>query len=105
MEYAELEFVSQALEGKPVSLVNELRAMRASINALTSVLKSYSTTLAQDKELMENEEAWNKLSVNVRNAVILRKSQKEILINNSLVLSKMWENILLSGELHGGIAI
>ena len=101
MDFSELEFAAEALQGKAVSLTNEMRSMRAAINALTSMLKTFATSVSQDVELLASEG----LSVNQRNAVILRKTQKEILINNIVILGKMWENILLSGELFGGVAI
>merc|ERR1712000_783392 len=105
MDYKELEFVNDALQGKPISLINEFKAIRASIAALQGVLNAYPTTLTQDRDLMENEEEWNKTSTNLKNAVILRSTQKEMVIKNMLILKKLWENILLSGELMGGVAV
>lgn len=102
MEFSELEYVSQALQGKAVSLNNELRALRAGIRALTSMLQAFPTSLQDDTDLLATAD---NLSVNQRNAVVLRKMQKEILVNNIVVLGKLWENILLSGELFGGVSI
>uniref|UniRef100_A0A6U1X1Q7 Rubisco LSMT substrate-binding domain-containing protein n=1 Tax=Vannella robusta TaxID=1487602 RepID=A0A6U1X1Q7_9EUKA len=102
MEFSELEYVNQALQGKAVSLTNEMRAFRSAIKALTSMLQAFPTSLQQDKELLESAES---MSTNQRNAVVLRKTQKEILVNNIVVLGKMWENILLSGELFGSVAV
>merc|ERR1712137_53498 len=101
MDFGELERVAEALQGKAVSLKNELRAYRAAIKALTEMLQSFPTSVQQDKELLANSE----LSNNQRSAIVLRKTQKELLVQNIVILSKMWENILLSGELFGGVAI
>jgi hypothetical protein len=101
MEFGELEYINEALSGKGVSLKNELRAYRSAIRSLSGMLQTFETTIAQDNELLAAED----LSVNRRNAIILRKTQKEIITNVILVLGKMWENILLSGELLGGVAI
>jgi len=96
MEFSELEVVADALQGKPVSLINELRSYRAAINSLSTLYRSYQTTIEEDAELLKT-----KLPTRVRNAVIVRKGQKEILKNVILVLGKMWENILLEGKLNG----
>jgi histone-lysine N-methyltransferase SETD3 len=101
MEFSELERVADALQGKGVSLTNELRAYRAAISSLSSMLKSFNTTIEQDVEQLKSTE----LSNNVRNAIFLRKSHKEIITRNILILGKLWENILLSGELLGGVAV
>ena len=97
MEFSELEVVADALQGKPVSLINELRSYRAAINALSTLYRSYQTTIEEDAELLKQ----SNLSARVRNAVVVRKGQKEILKNVILVLGKMWENILLEGKLNG----
>jgi len=101
MEFGELELLNEALQGKGVTLKNELRAFRSAIRSLSGMLQTFDTTIAQDNELLASEG----LSVNKRNAVVLRKTQKEVITNVILVLGKMWENILLSGELLGGVAI
>jgi hypothetical protein len=45
------------------------------------------------------------LSVNKRNAILLRKSEKEIIQNNILVMAKLWENILLEGAMPLGVPL
>ena len=101
MEFSELEKASDALQGKGVSLSNELRAYRSAINALTQMLKSFPTSLKDDTELLKSDS----LSVNQRNAVVLRQTQKQIIVNNIVILGKLWENILISGELLGGVPV
>jgi len=101
LTFAELEHLNDALEGKPVSLENELKAYRSILNAIQSLLKQYSTTVEQDAQLLQS----TTLSVNVRNAIILRKGEKEILLNNLLVIAKLWENILLEGTLPLGVPV
>jgi len=97
MEFSELEVVAEALQGKPVSLINELRSYRAAINALSTLYRSYQTTIEEDVEQLKQ----TNLSGRVRHAITVRKGQKEILKNVILVLGKMWENILLEGRLNG----
>merc|ERR1712110_1047041 len=96
-----VEPLLRAVDPQYSSLKNELRAYRAAIKALTEMLQSFPTSAQQDKELLANSE----LSNNQRSAIVLRKTQKELLVQNIVILSKMWENILLSGELFGGVAI
>jgi len=96
MEFSELEVVADALQGKPVSLINELRSYRSAINSLSTLYRSYQTTIEDDAELLKTN-----LAPRLRHAVVTRKGQKEILKNVILVLGKMWENILLEGKLNG----
>lgn len=100
MTFSEMEKVEQALQGKAVGLENELRAYRACIRALAGLLKQYPTTVEEDAALLERTD----LSNNVRNAVVFRKGQKEIIRNAILVIGKMWENILIEGSLFGDVA-
>ena len=97
MRFSELDRVHDALQGKSVSLENEYRAYRSILQALTAALKSFPTTLEEDVAIL----ATPAISVNLRHAVILRKTQKELLTNNIDTIGKMWANILLRGELFG----
>jgi hypothetical protein len=46
LEFKELEFLAEAMEGKPISLANELKSYRGIISGLQSLLQSYATTEA-----------------------------------------------------------
>jgi len=71
MEFSELEVVADALQGKSVSLVNELRSYRSAIGAISNLYRSYTSSIEEDYELLKTN-----LSNRVRNAVIVRKGQK-----------------------------
>jgi len=101
IEFKDLEHTNDLLEGKPVSLVNELRAYRGAIAALTNLHNSYTTSVDEDTQLIES----GTLTGNRRIAVIIRKSEKLILQNTVLVLAKLWENVLIEGTLPLGIAV
>jgi len=101
LEFKELEHLSEAMEGKPISLSNELKSYRGIISGLQSLLQTYPTTEAEDAELLKDAT----LSVNKRNAVVLRKAEKEIIQNNILVMAKLWENILLEGAMPLGVPL
>lgn len=101
LNFQELEKIKEILEGKPVSLHNELKAYRSAISLLAQVLKSYSTTVEQDNELLKSEN----LSSIERTAISFRRGQKVIVQNVILVLGKMWENILIEGQLPLGVPI
>lgn len=100
MEFKDLEHVEDALAGKPISLMNELKAYRAAISGLAQALQKFPTTVEEDSALLQTE-----LSAIERNAVIFRRSEKQILQNCILVLGKMWENILIEGQLPVGVPL
>jgi len=116
--------LTEGLEGKPISLVNELKAYRGIITGLQNLYQAYGTSeqvrfttiekrvfkhsltsvggqLQEDAEILKDAS----ISLNKRNAVILRKGEKEIIQNNILVMAKLWENILLEGALPLGVPI
>jgi len=101
IEFKDLEHTNELLEGKPISVVNELRAYRGAIAALTNLFNSYTTKAEEDTQLLES----GTLSVNRRVAVYIRRSEKIIIQNIIMVLAKMWENILIEGTLPLGVAI
>lgn len=100
MEFKDLEHVEDALVGKPISLMNELKAYRAAISGLAQALQKFPTTIEEDNALLQTE-----LSGIERNAIIFRRSEKLILQNVILVLGKMWENILIEGQLPVGVPL
>jgi len=100
MEFKDLEYVEDALAGKPISLMNELKAYRAAISGLAQALQKFPTTIEEDTALLQTQ-----LSAIERNAVIFRRSEKQILQNCILVLGKMWENILIEGQLPVGVPL
>jgi histone-lysine N-methyltransferase SETD3 len=101
MEFSELEYINDAIAGKPVTLINELRAYRGAISALTQSITSYPTTIQEDIELLEDES----LTDIQRTAITFRKIEKEVTQNCVLVLGKLWENILLEGKLPLDVAL
>jgi hypothetical protein len=101
LEFKELEWLNDAVAGKPISLINELRAYRSAISVLTQLLQSYSTTAEEDTELLKKEG----LSLKETFAIRLRRGEKEIIKNQILVIGKLWENILIEGTLPGGVPV
>jgi len=101
MQFSELEYLNEALQGSPVTLENELRAYRAAIGAVQQMYAKYSTTVEQDQEVLDNPET----SQRVKMATQVRMEEKQILNNLVLVLGKMWENILIEGTLPLGVPI
>jgi len=101
VEFKDLEHTNELLEGKPISLLNELRAYRGAIAALTNLFNSYTTTVDEDTQLLES----GTLSANRRAAVLVRRAEKTTIQNIVLVLAKMWENILIDGALPLGVAV
>jgi len=101
LDFKELEFIQNVLEGKPISLHNELKAYRSAISLLAQVLKSHTATVEQDNELLKSEN----LSAIERTAITFRRGQKLIVQNVILVLGKLWENILIEGQLPLGVPI
>ena len=101
MEFKELEYLNDAVAGKAVSLLNELRAYRSAISVLSQLLQSYGTSESDDEKALEDES----LSNRARMAIKLRKSEKAIIRNQILVIGKLWENILIEGTLPGGVPI
>ena len=65
------------LRGKTVSQGNELCLYRTLVSALEGLLARYPTTLAHDEELYRRRDA---LSRNVRNALVLRRGEKRLLL-------------------------
>ena len=65
------------LRGKTVSQGNELCLYRTLVSALEGLLAKYPTTLAHDEELYRRRDT---LSRNVRNALVLRRGEKRLLL-------------------------
>jgi len=101
LEFKELEHLNDVVAGKPVSLLNELRAYRSAISVLSQLLQSYSTTVEDDAELLKKEN----LPARQLSAVRLRHKEKVIIRNQILVIGKLWENILIEGTLPGGVPV
>ena len=86
----DLDSLPDVLQGKRVSIENEFQAIRRSINSLKNVLASYPTSLEEDKALLRSDS----LSDNIRNAVLLAKSQKQLLLENIKLLEDEWVRCL-----------
>ena len=80
------------MQGKPVSLRNELEVYRTLVVACQQLLKRYRTSYQEDIELLKTE-----LTHNVRNAVVLRKGEKETLLMTIDLVARMWDEFLLQG--------
>ena len=65
------------LRGKTISPANELCLYRTLVSALEGLLARYPTTLAHDEELYRRRDT---LSRNVRNALVLRRGEKRLLL-------------------------
>ena len=79
-------------QGKPVTLRNELEVYRTLVVACQQLLKRYKTSYQDDLELLKTE-----LSPNVRNAVVLRKGEKETLLMTIDLIARLWDEFLLNG--------
>ena len=60
--------------------------------ACQQLLKRYKTSYQEDVELLKGE-----LSVNKRNAVVMRKGEKETLLLTIDLVSRMWDQFLVQG--------
>jgi len=100
IDFDDLKHTAALLEGRPISLKNEVLAYRGAIAALSNLFKAFTTTVEEDTTLLES----GNLSPNRRAAVLIRRSDKKIIQNIVLVLAKLWENILIDGTLPGGVA-
>jgi len=89
---SEFDRYTRAFQGKPVSLRNELEVYRTLVVACQQLLKRYKTSYQQDVELLKTE-----LTHNVRNAVVLRKGEKETLLMTIDLVARMWDEFLLQG--------
>jgi histone-lysine N-methyltransferase SETD3 len=61
----------------PISPANELRVMNQVSIAAQEILKTFDTTLEEDNKLLEDPD--KKLTMNIRNCVVMRRGEKEIL--------------------------
>jgi hypothetical protein len=89
---SEFDSYERAFQGRPVSLRNELEVYRTLVMACQNLLRRYKTTLQQDVDLLKTE-----LSENVRNAVVLRKGEKETLILTMNLVARLWDDFLVRG--------
>jgi histone-lysine N-methyltransferase SETD3 len=69
----------------PISIANETRVMQAMAQQCQTVLSGFDTTLEEDNKAIEE----GKLTMNVRNCVVMRRGEKEVLnayidLNNTL---------------------
>jgi hypothetical protein len=101
LEFSELEHVQRAIQGKAVSLKNELRAYRSAMKSLSAIVETYPTTEEEDLTVLQS----GTLDANQQNALFLRVHERAIAKNVILVIAKMWENVLLDGQLFGEVAI
>jgi len=88
----EFERYTRAFRGQAVSLRNELEVYRTLVVACQQLLKRYKTSYQEDVELLKGE-----LSVNKRNAVVMRKGEKETLLLTIDLVSRMWDQFLVQG--------
>eukprot|EP00656_Telonema_subtile_P003330 TRINITY_DN11523_c0_g1_i6.p1 TRINITY_DN11523_c0_g1~~TRINITY_DN11523_c0_g1_i6.p1 ORF type:complete len:272 (+),score=117.49 TRINITY_DN11523_c0_g1_i6:85-900(+) len=89
----EFDKYTRAYKGLPVTLRNELEVYRTLVVACQQLLKRYKTTYQEDLELLKDES----LTSNVRNAVVLRKGEKEALLMTIDLVARMWDNFLVNG--------
>lgn len=89
---SEFDSYSRAFQGRPVTLRNELEVYRTLMLACQNLVKRYKTTLQQDIELLQTE-----LSANMRNAIQLRKGEKETLILTMNYIARLWDDFLIRG--------
>jgi len=99
MDFDDLKHTSELIAGRPISLKNEAMAYRTAIASLSNLFKAFPTSVEEDSKLLEGE-----LTPNRRAAILIRRSDKQIIQNTVLVLAKLWENILLEGTLPMGVA-
>lgn len=88
---SEFDSYAKAFRG-PVTLRNELEVYRTLMLACQSLVKRYKTTMQQDAELLKGE-----LSQNMRNAVTLRKGEKETLVLTMNYIARLWDDFLVRG--------
>jgi len=98
IDFDDLRHTADLLTGRPISLKNEALAYRTAIASLSNLFKAFPTSVEDDTKLLESN-----LSANHRAAVLIRRSDKQIIENMVLVLAKLWENILLEGTLPLGV--
>jgi len=101
MEFSELDHVNKVLAGKGITLKNELRAYRAAIKAVSSVLDLFPSTEEEDLALGQS----GTLTFNQQNALYLRIGERRIAQNVVMVIARLWENILLEGQLPGEVLV
>lgn len=89
---SEFDRYMRAFRGQVVSLRNELEVYRTLVVACQQLLKRYSTSYQEDVELLKTE-----LSTNKRNAVVLRKGEKETLLLTIDLVARMWDQFLVQG--------
>lgn len=90
---SEFDSYTKAFQGRPISLRNELEVYRTLMLACQNLVKRYPTTLQQDAELLGKED----LSSNMRNAINLRKGEKETLIMTMNYIARLWDDFLVRG--------
>jgi len=88
---SEFDSYTKAFRG-PVTLRNELEVYRTLMLACQSLIKRYKTTMQQDAELLKGD-----LSQNMRNAVTLRKGEKETLVLTMNYIARLWDDFLVRG--------
>jgi len=98
LEFSELDLLGELLRYKPVSLENERKAFRSAIEALKRVVASYPTEEDENALLSRAD-----ISDNGRNAIRLRMGEKEVFQTAIQTIRTLWNNILLDGELMGGV--
>jgi histone-lysine N-methyltransferase SETD3 len=89
---SEFDSYSKAFQGRPITLRNELEVYRTLMLACQNLMKRYPTSLQQDAELLQGE-----LTPNRRNAIELRKGEKETLILTMNYIARLWDDFLVRG--------
>jgi len=89
---SEFDSYAKAFQGRPVTLRNELEVYRTLMLACQNLMKRYPTSMQQDAELLQGE-----LSPNRRNAIELRKGEKETLILTMNYIARLWDDFLVRG--------
>jgi len=83
---------------KPLSLNNEFAVLKHLAEACEEALKDFDTSLEEDNRLLNDTE--NALSFNIRNAILMRRGEKEVLRHwiglyreASLLREKKWSQV------------
>ena len=99
MEFNDIGDLGKILSGKAISLPNEARALRGVYFSLKKILARYG-----------NEEEDVVLASKIKStkhgkALALRKGERTILQNTLSLLEYSWVDILLKGQLSGGLKL
>ena len=67
-----------ARDVNPISIRNELSAVKHIAHTCAACLREFDTTVEEDERLLRGEGLQKPLSMNERNAILMRKGEKEV---------------------------